>query len=44
MDSDPMPPYMSCTLHSRPDPVVLALGDSFLKARPEKEVRVADLG
>ena len=30
---------MSYRLHSKPDPVVLALGDSFLKVRPRKEAR-----
>ena len=35
---------MSCSLRSMLNPVVLALGDSFLKTRPWKEARVDNIG
>jgi len=37
VDLIPSPPILSCSLHSRLDPVTLALGDSLFKARHGKE-------
>ena len=44
VDSDSIPSFIFCSLHSRSEPVVLALEDSFLKARSGKETQVDGLG